>query len=212
MAIKTRYTEEFKKKVVEEYKKGNHSLQNVAEKYGMPCALLQDWINKGRLDDFFISYVEKPEVKTNLLTKVKATGDIVYKKIKTKGWLLVGCLLLLICLTVFVKYDRKVVESEVNENRNSTEFKMDSLVIINNELIGKIEKLGVELENIDNKLEMKIIPNISINSDNRRTSQKTSNNVTKNKSGIDKEIKTEDHLKTIPKDSCCSHCPKDTIK
>lgn len=34
MASKTRYTEEFKKKVVEEYKKGALSLEEVATKLG----------------------------------------------------------------------------------------------------------------------------------------------------------------------------------
>ena len=46
MASKTRYTEEFKKKVVEEYKKGDLSLEEIATKYGLPPALLQDWVNK----------------------------------------------------------------------------------------------------------------------------------------------------------------------
>ncbi|MDE5550604.1 MAG: transposase, partial [Bacteroidaceae bacterium] len=40
MASKTRYTEEFKKKVVEEYKKGDLSLEEIATKYGLPPALL----------------------------------------------------------------------------------------------------------------------------------------------------------------------------
>ena len=63
MASKTRYTEEFKKKVVEEYKKGDLSLEEIATKYGLPPALLQDWVNKDDVNNIFISYVERPEEK-----------------------------------------------------------------------------------------------------------------------------------------------------
>ena len=68
MASKTRYTEEFKKKVVEEYKKGDLSLEEVAAKYGLPPALLQDWVNKDDVNNIFISYVKRPEEKTSLFT------------------------------------------------------------------------------------------------------------------------------------------------
>ena len=53
MASKTRYTEEFKKKVAEEYKKGDLSLEEVAAKYGLSPALLQEsqsgWLVVGRM-------------------------------------------------------------------------------------------------------------------------------------------------------------------
>ena len=45
MAAKTQYTKDFKEKVVREYKNGNLSIDDVAAKYGIPAALLQDWVN-----------------------------------------------------------------------------------------------------------------------------------------------------------------------
>ena len=69
MASKTRYTEEFKKKVTEEYKKGDLSLEEVAAKYGLSPALLQDWVNKDDVNNIFISYVERPEEKTSIFLK-----------------------------------------------------------------------------------------------------------------------------------------------
>ena len=44
MATKNQYTKEFREKVVEEYRKGNLTLEEVADKYGIPAALLQDWM------------------------------------------------------------------------------------------------------------------------------------------------------------------------
>ena len=91
MASKTRYTEEFKKKVVEEYKKGDLSLEEVAAKYGLPPALLQDWVNKDDVNNIFISYVERPEEKTSFFTKVKTACVIAFQNLKANGWLLAGC-------------------------------------------------------------------------------------------------------------------------
>lgn len=71
MASKTRYTEEFKKKVVEEYKIGDLSLEEVATKHGLPPVLLQDWVNKDDVNNIFIRYVERPKEKTSIFTKVK---------------------------------------------------------------------------------------------------------------------------------------------
>ena len=216
MASKTRYTEEFKKKVVEEYKKGDLSLEEVATKYGLPPALLQDWVNKDDVNNIFISYVERSEEKTSIFTKVKTACVIAFQNLKAYGWLLAGCLPLLICLTTFIKRNKMVVESEMNENLNSTEVKMDSLITINNELKGEIGKLGVTLEKIDNELKMNITPNITINNDNRKFSHRARNTTNKNQ----KFVKTEEKKKiinneskaTMPIDTCCCRCPKDTIK
>lgn len=212
MATKTRYTEEFKKKVVEEYKKGDQSLEEVAGKYELSPALLQDWVNKEKLSDFIISYVEKPEIKTSSFTKLEAAGVIACQKLKANGWLLAGCMPLILCLTVFIMCDKMVVKSEVNEDQQSTEFKMDSLIIVNDEIKGEIGKLGLTLEKVDNELEMKIIPNITINNDNRKTNQTTRKTMIKNKIDINNEIKIEEPLKRIQRDTCCCHCPKNTIK
>ena len=109
-----------------------------------------------------------------------------------------------------------VVESEMNENLNSTEVKMDSLITINNELKGEIGKLGVTLEKIDNELKMNITPNITINNDNRRFSHRTGNTTNKNqkvvKTEAKKEIINNESKATMPIDTCCCRCPKDTIK
>lgn len=91
MASKTRYTEEFKKKVVEEYRKGDLSLEEIAAKYGLPPAILQDWVNKDDVNNFFISYVERSVEKTSFFTQVKAAGGIAFQKIKANGWLMAGC-------------------------------------------------------------------------------------------------------------------------
>ena len=109
-----------------------------------------------------------------------------------------------------------VVESEMNENLNSTEVKMDSLITINNELKGEIGKLGVTLEKIDNELKMNITPNITINNDNRRFSHRARNTTNKNQKVVKTEEKKEkinDESKaTMPIDTCCCRCPKNTIK
>ena len=109
-----------------------------------------------------------------------------------------------------------VVESEINENLNSTEVKMDSLITINNELKGEIGKLGVTLEKIDNELKMNITPNITINNDNRRFSHRARNTTNKNQKVVKteekKEIINNESKATMPIDTCCCRCPKDTIK
>lgn len=216
MASKTKYTEEFKKKVVEEYKKGALSLEEVAMKYGLPPVLLQDWVNKDDVNNIFISYVERPEEKTSIFAKVKTACVIAFQNLKAYGWLLAGCLPLLICLTTFIKCNKMVVESEINENLNPTDVKMDSLITINNELKGEIGKLGVTLEKIDNELKMNITPNITINNDNRRFSYRTGNTTNKNQKVVKTEEKKEkinDESKaTMPIDTCCCRCPKNTIK
>ena len=216
MASKTRYTEEFKKKVVEEYKKGDLSLEEVAAKYGLPPALLQDWVNKDDVNNIFISYVERPEEKTSFFTKVKTACVIAFQNLKANGWLLAGCIPLLICLTTFMKCNKRVVESEINENLYSTEVKMDSLITINNEMKGEIGKLGVTLEKIKNELEMKITPNITINNDNRSVNNRTMKRIIKNTKNVKtekKKVVIDDNSKaTIPNDTCCCRCPKDTKK
>ena len=90
-----------------------------------------------------------------------------------------------------------VVESEMNENQNPTEVKMDSLITINNELKGEIGKLGVTLEKIDNEPKINIPPNITINNDNRRFSHRTGNTTNKNQ----KVVKTEEKKEII--NYCC---------
>ena len=72
--------EEFKKKVVEEYKKGDLSLEEIATKYGLPPALLQDWVNKDDVNNIFISYVERPEEKISIFTKVKTACIIAFSE------------------------------------------------------------------------------------------------------------------------------------
>ncbi len=216
MASKTRYTEEFKKKVVEEYKKGDLSLEEVSAKYGLPPALLQNWVNKDDVNNIFISYVPGPPQKITFFTKVKAAGGIAFQKLKANGWLLAGCLPLLICLTVFIKCNKIVVESEIDDNQYSTDVKMDSLITINNELKMKIGKLAVTLERIANELEIKIAPNITINNDNRSVSHSTKNKIIKNnnvtKIEENKETINDEQKVTILIDTCCCCCPKDTIK
>lgn len=93
MVAKTQYTKEFREKVVEEYRKGNLTLEEVAAKYGIPAALLQDWVNKDDIGYIFASYTNRPiEKNTSIWSKVQANVGLAYQMIKVNGWLIAGCL------------------------------------------------------------------------------------------------------------------------
>ena len=68
------------------------------------------------------------------------------------------------------------------------------------------------MEKIDNELEMRIAPNITINNDNRKINQRTRKTIVRNKIDINNKIKTEEPVRIIPRDTCCCCCPKDTLK
>lgn len=217
MAARNQYTEEFKRRVLDEYKKGDLTLEEVAAKYNIPAALLQDWVNKDGLNDIFIKYVEKPVEEKTFRTSINALGVAAFQKIKANGWLLAGCLPLLISLVTYIAFNKSVIESELNENMQSTEVKMDSLININtelkNELKGEIGELGITLEKIDNELETKIAPNISINNDNRKTINKTKRKTTSTtKVEINNHVEKEAAGKKMVSDSCCCRCRKDSIR
>lgn len=52
MVSKTRYTEEYRKKVVEESRNGRLTLDVIAAKYGLPSTLLKYRIENDRLKTF----------------------------------------------------------------------------------------------------------------------------------------------------------------
>ena len=217
MAARNQNIEEFKRRVLDEYKKGDLTLEEVAAKYNIPAALLQDWVNKDGLNDIFIKYVEKPVEEKTFRTSINALGVAAFQKIKANGWLLAGCMPLIISLVTYIAFNKSVIESELNENMQSTEVKMDSLININtelkNELKGEIGELGITLEKIDNELETKIAPNITINNDNRKTINKTKRKTTSTtKVEINNHVEKEAAGKQMVSDSCCCRCRKDSIR
>lgn len=219
MATKKRYTEDFKKKVVDEYKNGDLTLKEVAAKYKIPPALLQDWVNKDKVNDYIISIVDNPNKKTTSFTKISVIAALGYQKLKANGWLLACCLPLFLSLLFIFNFNDSIIETEINENNRSVQVKMDSLIEVNNELKGEIGKLGLTLEKIDNELELKITPSITVNNDNKRiTNDNRKYSNSKKKSVIKNKIETDVNVEhmfsnySVFQDSCCCRCGKDSIR
>lgn len=173
MASRIKYSEEFKKKVVSEYKKGDISIEGIAEKYGIPTAIIQDWINKERVDDYLNIVVSKSENEVSIDVKANTKIKALLQKIKANGWLLACCLPLMAFLVVSLSFNKRIVESERNGNLQIIEEKLDTLITVNNELNDNTIKMGLRLENlenIDNEIGLKLRPSVTINNDNRKQS------------------------------------------
>lgn len=223
MAAKNHYSEDFKKKIVDEYKKGDLSIEEMAEKYGVPAALIQDWVNKDRVDNYIINVVSQSEKGVNLDTKANAKINTLLQKIKANGWLLACCLPLIAFLMVSLSFNKHILESEWNDNRQIIEGKLDTLIAVNNELNQNTVELGLRLEKIDNEMELKLQPSVTINNDNRnQATHKTK--ITKKtvvKVKVDEEVDVDysvnvgnDSVATAKRgvitDSCCCRCNKNT--
>ena len=213
MAAKTVYTEDFKRKVIEEYRKSDQTLEEVSKKYELPPALLQDWINKEKLNDYFISISDRPEEKKDYFASVKAHGAFAYQKLRANGWLLSALMPMLVSLATFVTCNKNVVESEFNENNQDIHVRLDSLIDKVDALNVSVGEVGLTLEKIDNELELKISPSITIHNDNRRWSKTKRKNIINRSVEVNNSIvePTKDSI-GIAVDSCCCQCGKDTIR
>lgn len=221
MATKKTYSEEFKRKVVEEYKKGDLSLKNVARKYKIPPALLQDWVNKAALEDYVISVVPPPVVVQTIWGKTKANLGLAYNKFKANGWLLAGCLPLLIPFFTFLTCSRQVIESEMSDNSQSTTVKIDSMISVSNNINAQLGDLNATLQQINKKLNLSLSPTTIIY-DYRRWKRSNKTNI---RSNSHTSVSNEHNGSTtlINSDSvrtgsghgygcCCCSCKKDSVR
>lgn len=230
MATKKHYTKEFRKKVVEEYRNSSLTIEEVATKYGIPPALLQDWVNKDEYDNIFISYVHAPDETKKVWSSVNGFGGVVFKKQKANGWLIAGCLPLFFAMFTFITCNRHVIEKVENDNRNYTLMAIDSLTTINNRLTKQIANLGVVLNKIDGKLNFNLSPTTTIIYDYRRWNRYRRTNIKNEKhdnrtntsiSNVNDDNSTiniyQDSIMAPPsghgKGCCCCYCCKrDTVR
>ena len=229
MATRNHYTEEFKRKVVDDYRNGNLTLEEVASKYGIPTALLQDWINKDEFNNIFINYVESPVEKNTFLSSVKGYGGIIYQKLKANGWLMAGCLPFFFAISFFVTCNRHVVDNVENDKR-SYYSSIDSLTSVNNKLTKQIVNIGVVLNKINGKLNFNLSPTTTIIYDHRRWNRYKRTNIknVKNDNRTNtsfRNVTINDSTINIYQDSimappsghgkgycCCYCCKKDTVR
>ena len=73
--------------------------------------------------------------------KANAKINTLLQKIKANGWLLACCLPLMAFLMVSLSFNKRIVESEWNDNRQIIEGKLDTLIAVNNELNQNTVKL-----------------------------------------------------------------------
>lgn len=167
MASKTRYTEEFQRKVVEEFKTGNLTLEALAAKYGLPSALLKYWIGSDRFSDICITLTEKPNKKEPLLKVVKGYVEKPIQWLWEKRWVITGCFALLFIGGVLVNMRSDIIESEIQDNQQPVFQKLDSLITSEKEVkeqLKMLETLDSTLNSIDEELELRITPLMTIQS------------------------------------------------
>lgn len=229
MATKKHYTEEFKRKVVDEYRNSNLTLEEMATKYGIPPALLQDWVNKDEFNNIYISYVNTPVEKKCIWAKVSGFGGIVYQKLKANAWLMAGCLPFFFAMFTFITCNRNVLDNTENENHNYTSVAIDSLTTVNNKITKQIANIGVVLNKIDGKLNFNLTPTTIIYDYRRwnryrRTNIKNVKNDNRANTNIS-NVHDDDSTTNIYHDSivippsghgkgccCCYCCKRDTIR
>lgn len=230
MATKKHYTKEFKKKVVEEYRNSSLTIEEVATKYGIPPALLQDWVNKYEYDNITINYVDEPVEKKCFSASVGGFLGVAFQKLKANCCLIAGCLPLFFAMFTFITCNRHVIEKVENDNRNYTLMAIDSLTTINNRLTKQIANLGVVLNKIDGKLNFNLSPTTTIIYDYRRWNRYRRTNIKNEKhdnrtntsiSNVNDDNSTiniyQDSIMAPPsghgKGCCCCYCCKrDTVR
>lgn len=189
MAAKTQYTKEFKEKVVREYRNGNLSIDEVAAKYGIPAALLQDWVNKDEVENIFATYINAPiKEETSIWSKIKASVGLGYQKIKANGWLIAGCLPFLISFFTFITCNKVVTENIENDNSKSLNVDIDSLVKVNTNLNQQVKDIRMLLNKINGKLNFNLSPTTTIIYDHRRWNRYKRTNI--------RNVKNETHSNT----------------
>lgn len=230
MATKKHYTKEFKKKVVEEYRNSSLTIEEMATKYGIPSALLQDWVNKDECDNIYISYVHAPVEKKCFCASVSGFVGVAFQKLKANGWLIAGCLPLFLAMFTFITCNRHVIDNVENDNRIYSLMAIDSLTTINNRLTKQIANLGVVLNKIDGKLNFNLSPTTTIIYDYRRWNRYRRTNIKNEKhdnrtntsiSNVNDDNSTiniyQDSIMAPPsghgKGCCCCYCCKrDTVR
>lgn len=230
MATKKHYTKEFKKKVVEEYRNSSLTIEEMATKYGIPSALLQDWVNKDECNNIYISYVHTPVEKKCFRASVSGFVGVAYQKFKASGWLFAGCLPFFFAMFTFITCNHHVIEKVENDNRNCTLVAIDSLTTINNRLTKQIANMGVVLNKINGKLNFNLSPTTTIIYDYRRWNRYRRTNIKNEKhnnhnntsiSNVNDDNSTiniyQDSIMAPPsghgKGCCCCYCCKrDTVK
>ena len=230
MATKKHYTKEFKRKVVEEYRNSSLTIEEMATKYGIPPALLQDWVNKDEYDNITINYVNEPIEKKCFCASVSGFVGVAYQKLKANGWLIAGCLPLFFAMFTFITCNRHVIDNVENDNRNYYSVAIDSLTTVNNRLTKQIANLGVVLNKIDGKLNFNLSPTTTIIYDYRRWNRYRRTNIKNEKhdnrtntsiSNVNDANSTiniyQDSIMAPPsghgKGCCCCYCCKrDTVR
>lgn len=229
MATRFHYTEEFKRKVVDEYRNGNLTIEEMAAKYDIPSALLQDWINKDEFKNLDIIIEIPPAKKVTIWTRIIGFGCVVYQKLKATGWLIAGCMPFFFAMFTFITCSNYVVDNIENDNRNYSLVAIDSLIATNNQLTKQIANIGVVLNKIDGKLNFNISPTTIIY-DYRRWNRYKRTNIKNVKhdnhnntsiSNVSDDNSTiniyQDSVATPPsghgKGCCCCYCcKKDTVR
>lgn len=231
MATRIHHTEEFKRKVVDEYRNSNLTIEEMAAKYDIPSALLQDWVNKDEFNNIFINYVEKPAEKKTIWSSINCFVGLVYQKLKVNGWLIAGCIPFFFAVFTFITCSNYVVDNIENDNRSYSLVAIDSLIAVNNQFTKQIENLGVVLNKIDGKLNFNNSPTTIIY-DYRRWNRfrrtnirnvKNDNRTNSNISNVSDNDSTtniyQDSIMTPPsghghgKGCCCCYCCKrDTVR
>lgn len=161
MASKTHYTDEFQKKVVGESKKGDLSLEELATKYDLPIALLKHWLKNVELNSFFFRLAENTNPKEPFFKRAKNYFKKPLSWIKKHGGRIIGCLSLLIIVSVLIKLRPGIIESEMQDIQQPVLIKMDSLMNTENAVKEKMESLQMmdsTLNAINDQLKMRITP------------------------------------------------------
>lgn len=165
MASKTRYTDVFQKKVVEDYKKGDLSQEEVAAKYDLPIALLKSWIKDDEFNSFLVRLAKKTDTKEPFFKRVKFFLKTPFLWLKKYVGHIVGCLSLLFIGGVLVNFRPGIIESERQDLQQSVLLKMDSLMKTESDVKEKLESLEMidsTLNAIHDQLKTRIIPLMTI--------------------------------------------------
>lgn len=167
MASKTRYTEEFRQKVVDETKKGELTLEAVAEKYSLTSALLKYWMDNDRFNDFCITLTENTNKKESFLKVAKRYVARPLHWLWKSRWVITGCFALLFIGGVLINLCSDIVESEKQDNQQPILQKLDSLITTENDIkeqLKTLETLDSTLNVINEELVLRITPLMTIQS------------------------------------------------
>lgn len=167
MASKTRYTEEFKNKVVEEIKKDDLSLDALADKYGLSTALLKYWIDNERLNDFYITLTDSQNKKESFFKEVKRYALKPIHWVWKNRWLITCCIALLFIAGVLFNLRSGILESEKHDNQQPVLQKLDSLIMSEREVkeqLKTLETLNSVMSGINEELEFRITPLMNMQS------------------------------------------------